>query len=183
MGTFDYDYIDEGELIELKKQRANENSDIISFNDTSIKSISEKSSQNEKRTKNITLMKKEAYILLYEKIEYYYKKFKATAFELLNDSDTKDYIVETIVEKFENNKEIELYLRQNYFKISKQLYNEYKHHIQPDDFEENEDDECEEESKGINWGYLFITILKILLFPIILTIGFALNYKPGNKKR
>ena len=36
MGTFDYDYIDEDELIELKKQRTNENSDIISFNDTSI---------------------------------------------------------------------------------------------------------------------------------------------------
>lgn len=150
MNVFDYEYLDEEEKKELEKQI-----------------------QSEKRNSNesITKIKKEAYILLYEKIENYYNKHYYKAFEILNNVEKKNEIIKSVLNKNYYDKEVEIYLKSQYYKINKNFYNEYKNYEIPE----------EKPKRELNWSYFFQVIGIILLFPLFVIFG-AMN-EQGKKRK
>ena len=154
MNVFDYEYLDEEELESLEKQ--------INSETNKISKISTKK------------LEKEAYILLYEEIESLYNKHYYKAFEMLNNIDTKNNIINNIIEKNSYNKEIEIYLKSQYYKINKNFFNEYKNYTIPED--------TITEKKSLDWGFFFSTILMILFFPIFVICGAAMKSDKKRKK-
>ena len=128
-----------------------------------------------------TLSKKETYFLLYERIENYYKDLGCNAFEVLNSQNTKDNIINNILKQCnnDNNKEIEIFLKQHYFKINEDLFNEYKNY----NLTEEDANQDEKQKIHINWGYLLEVIITIILFPIFLILGTSLTYHKNDKHR
>lgn len=126
--------------------------------------------------------KKKAYILLYNKIELYYNNFGVNAFDILNDLNTRDEIIQDIL-KDSTDEELIIYLKTQYTKINKQLKQEYKY------FNINEEAQTTNNIQDIkikfNWGYLFKTILYILLFPIFIISSCAITSgnRKGNKRK
>lgn len=122
--------------------------------------------------------KKQAYIQLYKKIEFYYTSFGSNAYDILNDINTKNDIIVEILNC--NDDEIEIYLKAQYPKINKQLFNEYKNY---DNNIEDENSEVEASGIHINWSYLFHVILNILLFPVLLICSVSLTYDHKKRRR
>lgn len=117
--------------------------------------------------------KKQLYYKLYNEIENYYKNYHLNAFNLLNSQDMKEAIIKEIYNNNDDN-EIIIFLKQQYFKINKNFYNEYKNYT----FEE----EQTKNKISINWDYLFQVILNILFFPITILIGSCFTYERYNRK-
>ena len=124
---------------------------------------------------------KETYFLLYERIENYYKDLGYNAFDVLNSQNTKDNIINNILKQCnnDNNKEIEIFLKQHYFKINESLFNEYKNY----NLTEEDANQDEKQKIHINWGYLLEVIISIILFPICLILGTSLTYHKNDKHR
>lgn len=119
--------------------------------------------------------KKDIYIYLYNTLENEYKRYKAAAFDILNDITVKDNIIEKISRLYAcSNIEIN-YIKKEYVKINRLLYKEFKQYQKEDNQEE------EKKKKYINYNYLLITIVKILCFPAFLIIWIALE--SGKRKR
>lgn len=125
MNIFNYEYLDSSDIEKLNNQLIKEKE---------IKLKDENSSSKQVIT-SLNQQKKDAYYELYNKLEDYYKKFYAKAFNILNDISTKEYIIKEIISTFSNNKEIEIYLKNNYFKINKNFYNEYQYYNSSNDTE------------------------------------------------
>lgn len=125
---------------------------------------------------NIT--KKDLYIYLYNTLENEYKRFNLSAYDILNDYTLKENIIDKISHLYGCSNEEILYLKKEYQKINRLLYKEFKQYQKEDDQDEEEE---EEEKKHINYNYLFITIIKILCFPILLIIWIVLE--SGKRKR
>lgn len=121
-------------------------------------------------------IKKTLYSYLYTKLEKYYIYYGVGAFEMLQDYTTKSQILADIIDTHDPDTDNIIYLKKEYQKINKLLYNEFKNYSQTE--EENKDTK-----NNINWNYIFVVFLKILLFPIFITIGCALNYKSGKRKK
>lgn len=112
-----------------------------------------------------TSSKKDLYNILYKKIESYYNDFNKNAFDILNDKYTKNNIINEIFETTKYNLDDEVYLKEQYSKINKHFYNDYKNYV------EDEPIETEQEKKlNINWPYLFQTLAFIAFFPIYLIL-------------
>jgi hypothetical protein len=107
---------------------------------------------------------------LYKILENYFINYGCGAYNILLDYKLKNDILKKYILNF-NDKEIEI--KQFYNKTIKQLQKEFCNL-----------EEVEEipQKKQINFSYLFITILKILLFPFVLCIACALSYKPSKRK-
>lgn len=118
-------------------------------------------------------IKKELYNNLYIALEKYYIAYGVCAFEMLQDYKQKFEIISNIIKLYEFDSSYIIYLKKEYQKINKLLYNEFLTY---------KEDENENQKNTFNWSYLLITILKILLFPIFLTLGFGLTYKPKRRK-
>lgn len=123
---------------------------------------------------NIT--KKDLYIHLYNTLENEYKNLNLSAYDILNDYTLKENIIDKISRLYGCSNEEILYLKKEYQKINRLLYKEFKQYKKEDDQEEEE-----KEKKHINYKYLFITIIKILCFPILLVIWIVLD--SGKKRR
>ena len=121
-------------------------------------------------------IKKQLYNSLYNKIENYYTNYGACAFNMLQDYTLKNKIIDNISIIYETNDENIIYLKKEYQKINKLLYNEFSNY---ETIEEIEDTK----KIKINWLYLLHVIFKILIFPVLLTIGCAFTYKPNNKRK
>lgn len=107
---------------------------------------------------------------IYKTLENYFINYGACAYNILLDYKLKNDILKEYILNF-NDKEIEI--KQFYNKTIKQLQKEFCNI-----------EEVEEipPKKQIDYSYLFITILKILLFPFVLCIACALSYKPSKRK-
>lgn len=118
-------------------------------------------------------IKKELYNNLYIALEKYYITYGVCAFEMLQDYKQKFEIINNIIKLYDFDSSYIIYLKREYQRINKLLYNEFSNY---------KEDEDEKHKSTFNWSYLLITILKILLFPIFLTLGFGLTYKPKRRK-
>lgn len=123
------------------------------------------------------ISKKDLYIHLYNTLENEYKRLNLSAYDILNDYTLKENIIDKISRLYGCNNEEILYLKKEYQKINRLLYKEFKQYQK----EDNQDEEEEEEKKHINYSYLFITIIKILCFPILLIVWIVLE--SGKRKR
>lgn len=123
------------------------------------------------------ISKNDLYIHLYNTLENEYKRFNLSAYDILNDYTLKNNIIDKISCLYGCNDEEILFLKKEYQKINRLLYKEFKQYQKEDD----QDEEEEEEKKHINYSYLFITIIKILCFPILLIIWIILE--SGKRKR
>ena len=108
---------------------------------------------------------------LYNELENYFIKYSSAAYNILQDASIKNDILKKYILLYPENKSE---LKQYYNKTIKLLHNEFSN-----------DEEVEEipPKKQINYSYLFITILKLLLFPIVITLGFGLSYKPNKRRK
>lgn len=124
------------------------------------------------------ISKNDLYIHLYNTLENEYKRLNLSAYDILNDYTLKENIIDKISRLYGCNDEEILFLKKEYQKINRLLYKEFKQYQKEEDQEE---EEKEEEKKHINYNYLFITIIKILCFPILLIIWIVLE--SGKRKR
>lgn len=108
---------------------------------------------------------------LYNELESYFIKYSSAAYNILLDINIKNDILKKYILLYPENK---IELKQYYNKTIKQLYSE---------FSNIEEVEEVEPIKTINWGGIFKVILKILLFPLFLTLGFGISYKPDKRKK
>ena len=126
-------------------------------------------------------IKKTLYNYLYTKLEKYYIYYGVGAFEMLQDYTTKSQILTEIINIHDPDTDNIIYLKREYQKINKLLYNEFRQYT---DFEEVE---TIDQTPPTNWGHIIKIMLKILFFPlyfpVMLALLFGLTYKPKNKKR
>ena len=126
-------------------------------------------------------IKKYLYNYLYAKIENYYIYYGVGAFEMLQDYTTKSQIIAEIISIHDPDTDNIIYLKKEYQKINKLLYNEFRQ------YEDIEEAETIEQTTPTDWGRIIKILLKILFFPIyfpvIIAVLFGLTYKPNNKKR
>lgn len=126
-------------------------------------------------------IKKYLYSYLYTKIENYYIYYGVGAFEMLQDYTTKSQIISEIINTHDPDTENIIYLKKEYQKINKLLYNEFRQ------YEDIEEAETIEQTTPTDWGRIIKISLKILFFPlyfpVIIAVLFGLAYKPNNKKK
>lgn len=120
--------------------------------------------------------KKKAYILLYKKIENNYITYGINAFDILNDFNVRNGIIQDILNN-NTDEEMEIYLKTQYSKINRQLKQDFKYFKTEEDKIPNNTNN----KRTLNWGYLFKTILCILLFPIYITLVCVAS--SGKRKR
>lgn len=125
------------------------------------------------------ISKNDLYIYLYNTLENKYKSLNLSAYDILNDYTLKENIIDKISRLYGCNDEEVLFLKKEYQKINRLLYKEFKQYQKEDN--QDEEEEEEEEKKHINYNYLFITIIKILCFPILLIVWIVLE--SGKRKR
>jgi hypothetical protein len=115
---------------------------------------------------------KEAFNNLYSEIESFYIKYNSAAYNILLDLGLKNEILEKYFDLFPENK---IDFKKYYDKTIKTLYNEFSNYY--------ENNEQIEEEKKLDWGYFWLTILKILLFPIFVICGTAASRGKGRRKK